>query len=337
MTDKLLIALSPMAGISDWPMRTLCTEMGCNYTTTEMISAQGFLSAPDTMNIYRFLLAVGPEEPAPAAQIFGRHEELLSRAAARLTESGRFSGIDINMGCPAQKVVTGGAGSALMKDLPLCSRIIRSVRKSTSLPLSVKMRLGWDPEHITAPELAHIAEDCGADLITIHGRTRIQQYSGHADWEAIAMVKRTVSIPVICNGDIDSAESALLALRKTGCDGIAVGRGALGNPFIFRQIRSALQGQRITFPNDREIIETAVRHGEMMRSWKGEHAAMLEMRKHMAWYIRGKKGAAKLRARIVTAGTLDEMYSLMQEFTRIGPDGTTAPADTTEEKGPGLF
>ena len=337
MTDKLLIALSPMAGISDWPMRTLCTEMGCNYTTTEMISAQGFLSAPDSLNIYRYLLAVGPDEPAPAAQIFGRQEELMSRAAARLTESGRFSGIDINMGCPAQKVVTGGAGSALMKDLPLCSRIIRSVRRSTDLPLSVKMRLGWDQEHITAPELAHIAEDCGADLITVHGRTRMQQYSGRADWEAIAAVKRAVSIPVICNGDINSAESALHALRQTGCDGIAVGRGALGNPFVFSQIRSALHGEKITLPQDDEIIETAIRHGEMMRNWKGEHPAMLEMRKHMAWYIRGKKGAAKLRARIVTAGTLDEMYALLHEFIQISPDSADAPTDTAEEKEPGLF
>ena len=317
MNKTPILALAPMAGISDWPMRTLCVEQGCNYTTTEMISAQGFLTAPSTLNVYRFLLAVGPQEPPPVAQIFGRRADYLSEAAARLTDSGLFSGIDINMGCPAQKVVTGGAGSALMKDLPLCQELIAAVRKATILPVSVKMRLGWDDEHRCAVALAHIAEDCGADLITVHGRTRAQQYAGQADWQEIARVKASVNIPVLCNGDIDSPQAALRALRVTGCDGVAIARGALGNPFLFAQISAALDGCEPAYPSDDEIINTAIRHGRMMLNWKGERSAVLEMRKHLCWYIRGKRGAAQLRTRITAVDTMEEVFDLLREFGRL--------------------
>lgn len=306
-----------MAGISDWPMRTLCVEQGCNYTTTEMVSAQGFLTAPDTLNVYRYLLAVGPAEPKPVVQIFGRRADLLSQAAEKLTDTGLFSGVDINMGCPAQKVVTGGAGSALMKDLPLCAALISAVRGATALPVSVKMRLGWDEEHINALELAHIAEDCGADLLTVHGRTRAQQYAGHADWEQIARVKEAVRVPVLCNGDVDSAQAALEALRVTGCDGVAIGRGALGNPFLFRQIREALDGETTAYPSDEEIIDTAIRHGNMMLAWKGERSAVLEMRKHLCWYIRGRRGAAQLRTRITAADTMEQVFDLLRDFAAL--------------------
>ena len=199
------------------------------------------------------------------------------------------------MGCPAHKVVSGGAGCALMLDLPRCKQIIQSVRKATPLPLSIKMRLGWDEQHITAPTLARIAEDCGANMITVHGRTRVQQYSGHADWNMIRTVREAVKIPVLCNGDIDSAEKAALALQITGCSGISIGRGALGNPFVFRSVSAGLGCKAIPMLSIEEIVETAVRHGKMMCDWKGERAAVLEMRKHMAWYIRGKKRAARLQ------------------------------------------
>ena len=317
MTEKPILALAPMAGISDWPMRMLCVEQGCSDTTTEMISAQGFLCAPSTLNVYKYPLAVHPDEPKPRAQIFGHDAGYMSQAAARLTDTGLFSGIDINMGCPAQKVVSSGSGSALMRDLPLCAALITAVRRATSLPLSVKMRLGWDDAHITAPELAHIAEDCGADLLTVHGRTRMQQYSGKADWGRVADVRQAVGIPVLCNGDIVSAETALQALHISGCAGIAVGRGALGNPFVFSQIAAALRGETPRMPTDGEIVATAVRHGKMMLAWKGERSAVLEMRKHLCWYIHGKRGAARLRTRITSADTMAEVFDLLNEFVEL--------------------
>lgn len=192
-----ILALAPMAGITDWPMRLLCAEQGCNYTTTEMVSAMGYLTAPDSLYVYQYLLAVHPDEPRPAVQLFGHHPDLMGQAAQRLSELGRFSAIDINMGCPARKVTGSGSGSALMRDLPLCAQIITAVRKSTVLPVTVKMRLGWDDDHLCAPELAHIAQECGADLLTVHGRTREQQYAGQADWQAVARVKQAVRIPVL--------------------------------------------------------------------------------------------------------------------------------------------
>ena len=164
-----ILALAPMAGITDWPMRLLCAEQGCNYTTTEMVSAMGYLTAPDSLYVYQYLLAVHPDEPRPAVQLFGHHPDLMGQAAQRLSELGRFSAIDINIGCPARKVTGSGSGSALMRDLPLCAQIITAVRKSTVLPVTVKMRLGWDDDHLCAPELAHIAQECGADLLTVHG------------------------------------------------------------------------------------------------------------------------------------------------------------------------
>lgn len=317
MIKTPILALAPMAGITDWPMRLLCAEMGCNYTTTEMVSAQGLLQAPDTLNVYKYLLAVHPDEPKPRVQIFGHRVDYLSQAAARLSDTGLFSGLDINMGCPAQKIVTSDSGSALMRDLPLCAEIISAVRRASPLPLSVKMRLGWDEQHKTAVELARIAQDCGADLLTVHGRTRVQQYSGKADWQAIRQVKASVSIPVLCNGDVHSVESALNALSVTGCDGVAIGRGALGNPFLFAQIADALNGKSPRLPTDGEIVSTAIRHGRMMLEWKGEHSAVLEMRKHLCWYIHGRRGAARLRTRITGADTMAEVFDLLREFAAL--------------------
>lgn len=317
MNKKPIIALAPMAGITDWPMRVLCCEQGCNYTTTEMVSAMGYLTAPQSLHVYQYLLAVDEHEVTPAVQIFGHHADLMAQAAARLSDLGLFSAVDINMGCPAHKVNGSGSGSALMKDLPLCSEIIRAVRSATSLPLTVKMRLGWDDNSLCASELAHICEDNGVDMITVHGRTRMQQYSGKANWQAIADVKQRVKIPVILNGDITSAKSAMDALNQTGCDGLAIGRGALGNPFLFGQIRAALEGRDVEFPSTELIIATAKRHGDMMRQWKGDHSAVLEMRKHMCWYIHGRRGAAKLRTRITAVDTMDEVYQLLDEFAAL--------------------
>lgn len=303
-----------MAGITDWPMRLLCCEQGCNYTTTEMVSAMGFLTAPESLHVYRYLLAVHPGEVKPVVQIFGHEPMLMAQAAARLSDMGLFSGVDINMGCPAHKVAGSGSGSALMKDLRLCGQIITLVRAATKLPLSIKMRLGWDDESICAKELAQICEDCGADLVTVHGRTRMQQYSGTANWDEIARVKQSVRIPVILNGDITCAEDAVRALKETNCDGIAIGRGALGNPFLFGQIQSALRGEEVTLPSVHEMVAAAIRHGEMMREWKGEKSAVPEMRKHLCWYIRGQRGAAKIRTQITTVSSLNEVFDLLRAF-----------------------
>ena len=325
-SNGIILSLAPMAGISDWPMRTLCTEQGCNHTTTEMVSAIGLLTAPKDLNVYKFLLHVGSDEPAPFVQLFGRDPSLLSDAASYLTSLNRFAGIDINMGCPAPKVTSGGNGSALMRDLPQCEKIIKAVRSATSLPLSIKMRLGWDESSRCAVELAKIAQDCGANLLTVHGRTRVQQYSGHADWEYVARVKQAVSIPVLVNGDVTDAASAREALRVSGCDGIAIGRGALGNPFVFKEIFCSLNGLPYEPPRLEEIIETALRHSRTMIEWKGEHSAVLEMRKHLCWYIRGQRGAAAFRTRITHAASYNEISDLLGEFLK----SSSKPSDISQ-------
>lgn len=309
MTPQLYLA--PMAGITDQIFRRLCFEMGCDCATTEMVSAQGFLTAPPDRNAYRFLLARYPDEGPLAVQIFGSVPRHLGEAAARLTELGLFTSVDINMGCPAQKVVGGSSGSALMKDPELAGRIVEEVVKNTFLPVSVKMRLGWDEENKNAVEFAKTVESAGAKLLTVHGRTRKQQYSGKADWETIGKVKESVSVPVIANGDIVDGKSALECLRITGADGLAVGRAALGNPWLFAEIKAALKGEAYTPPSFQEVMDIAMRHAKEMVAWKGDKSAVLEMRKHFSWYISGRRGAAGMRIRINQAATLEEVRALI--------------------------
>ena len=313
MNEKLpSLYLAPMAGITDQVFRRLCFEQGCDCATTEMVSAQGFLTAPADRNAYRFLLARLPEEGALAVQIFGSEPVLMAQAAERLTDLGLFTSIDINMGCPAQKVVGGQSGSALMKDPPLAGRIVEAVKQATLLPVTVKMRLGWDEEHKNAVEFARVLEQAGADLITVHGRTRMQQYSGKADWKAIAQVKNAVSIPVIANGDITDGKTALEALRVTGCDGLAIGRGALGHPWIFAEIKAALQGLPYTPPPYAQIVDTAMRQAREMAEWKGKRSALLEMRKHFAWYTAGRRNSAQVRTKVNLAQSFDEVEALLR-------------------------
>lgn len=301
-----------MAGITDQVFRRLCFEQGCDCATTEMVSAQGFLTAPKDRNAYRFLLARFPEEGALAVQIFGSEPVFMAQAAERLTDLGLFTSIDINMGCPAQKVVGGQSGSALMKDPPLAGHIVEAVKQATLLPVTVKMRLGWDEEHKNAVEFARVLEQAGADLITVHGRTRMQQYAGKAEWEAIAAVKQAVSIPVIANGNITDGESALKALQATRCDGLAIGRGALGNPWIFAEIKAALQGLPYTPPPYAQIVDTAMRQAREMAEWKGERSALLEMRKHFAWYTAGRRNSAQVRTKVNLAQSFDEVEVLLR-------------------------
>ena len=301
-----------MAGITDQVYRRLCFEQGCDGATTEMVSAQGYLTAPPDRNAYRFLLARFPEEGPLAVQIFGSEPLFLAQAAARLTELGSFSSIDLNMGCPAQKVVGGQSGSALMKDPELAAEIVRQVKGATPLPVTVKMRLGWDAEHKNAVAFARALEQAGADMLTVHGRTRQQQYSGKADWDMIGRVKRAVSIPVIANGDITDGKTALDALKTTGCDGVAIGRAALGNPWIFAEIKAALAGENYSPPPFSQVIDTALRQAREMAEWKGERSALLEMRKHFAWYTAGRRNSAQVRTRVNLASSFEEVEALLR-------------------------
>lgn len=306
--------LAPMAGITDQVFRRLCFSHGCDQATTEMVSAQGFLTAPPDRNAYRFLLARAPEEGPLAVQLFGSEPLFMAQAAARLTELGRFTGIDLNMGCPAQKVVGGQSGSALMKDPLLAARIVEQVKKSTLLPVTVKMRLGWDETHKNAVAFARLMQAAGADGLTVHGRTRMQQYAGRADWETIARVREAVDIPVVANGDIVDGASALAALAATGCDALAIGRGALGNPWIFEEIKAAAAGTPYARPSYAQVMAVALAQAREMAEWKGESSAVLEMRKHFGWYVSGRRGAAQLRTRINQAKSLDEVEAMLREL-----------------------
>lgn len=297
-------ALAPMAGVTDMPFRTLCFEQGCDYATTEMVSARGFFCAYKKSRAVRDLIERAPGEGDVAVQIFGHEPEIMAEAARILSEQG-FCAVDINMGCPAPKIVGNGDGSALLKDLAQAKRVITAVRAATRLPLTVKMRLGWDDEHFVAEELARIAEGEGVDGVTVHGRTRTQFYSGKADWEAIARVCAAVRIPVVGNGDISTAEEGFRRMRETGCTGVSIGRGATGNPWIFARFARLRAGLPAPEPTDCERIETAMRHARMLAQWKDEAVAVREMRKHAAWYTRGMYGAAQGRPLLYDATTLE--------------------------------
>lgn len=301
-------ALAPMAGVTDMPFRLLCFEQGCDWATTEMVSARGYMCGHKKSRAVRELLRRDPTEGAVALQIFGHEPDALGEAVRMLSEQG-FCGIDVNMGCPAPKIVGNGDGSALLKDLNAARQAVVAVRRATELPVTVKMRLGWDAEHPVAEALAHICQEEGVDAITVHGRTREQFYSGKADWAAIARVKRSVRIPVFGNGDLNTAEEALRCMKKSGVDGVSIARGATGNPWIFSRFARLKQGLPAPEPTGRERIDTAMRHARMLSEWKGEDVAIREMRKHAAWYTRGMYGAAQMRPALYAAETLDELQS----------------------------
>ncbi len=305
------VRLAPLAGITDWPFRLLCFEQGCTCATTEMVSALGYHYAPKSRAV-QSLLERHPDEPRLIVQIFGKEPEYMASAARGLSGTGLYDGIDVNMGCPAHKVAAGGEGAGLMRDPKTAEAILRAVVKASSLPVSVKIRLGWDDEHRNAAEIAHIAEDCGVSEIAVHGRTRMQMYAGRADWEAVAEVKRAVRVPVLGNGDITSARDCLEKIAASGVDGVLIGRGALGNPWLFAEIRAALNGEEWTPPDRPERIRTALRHYDMMLAWKPRHIAVAEMRKHIGWYIAGMRGAAQLRDRINHMDDPDEVRTLLK-------------------------
>ena len=307
--------LAPMAGITDMPMRLLCFEQGAAWAVSEMLSARGFLCAPKGTRAMRELLRKSDEEGVLGLQLFGREPEEMREAANQLSDAG-FQFIDINMGCPAHKIVSNGEGSALMKTPEKAERIIAETVKGSRLPVTVKFRAGWDAEHVNAVEIARRAEQAGACALTVHARTREQMYAGRADWEIIARVKAAVSIPVIGNGDVRSAGDYLAMRRETGCDGVAIGRGAQGNPWVFREILFALRGESCPPASLRERVELALRHARMQSEYIGERVGVREMRKHVAWYIQGLPGCARMREKINRAQSLEEMERLLRSFEK---------------------
>ena len=303
------VILGPMAGVTDLPFRLLCREQGAGLVCMEMVSAKAvFYGNRNTKE----LLQVNPGERPVSLQLFGSDPEVLSDIAARL-EEGPYDLFDLNMGCPVPKVVKNGEGSALMKDPKLVERILSSMVRALKKPVTVKIRKGFNDESVNAVEIARIAEGCGAAAVAVHGRTREQYYSGKADWEIIRQVKEAVSIPVIGNGDVDSPEAAKRMLAETGCDGGMVARGAKGNPWIFKRITEYLETGRIPpKPSREEVKAMMLRHGEMMVEFKGEAAAMREMRKHVAWYTAGWPHSAALRNDINAVETMEALRELIE-------------------------
>ncbi len=284
-------ALAPMAGVADRAMREICRSHGAAFTVGELTSAKG-VSLGDKKS--EALLTIGEKERPSASQLFGSDPEVLAEAAkVGLKFSPDF--IDINMGCPAPKVAGNGGGSALMKNPPLAEQIVRAVVNAVDIPVTVKFRTGWDEDNINAAELAKRCEAAGASAVTVHGRTRKQMYAPGIDYKTIAEVKKAVSIPVIANGDICGGESAKYMYDTTGCDFVMVGRGAQGNPFVFGEINAFLIGKAYTPPTLEERFQVMKEQIALMHKYKDPHNAILESRKHTAWYMKGLHGAAELR------------------------------------------
>ncbi|HIS20919.1 MAG TPA: tRNA dihydrouridine synthase DusB [Candidatus Spyradocola merdavium] len=310
--EKGSLLLAPMAGVTDKVYREICTRFGADGTVTEMVSAKGYLLTPREREEVVQLRETSPGERC-ALQIFGSDADFMGRAAERLCED-RFFALDVNMGCPAPKIVSGGDGSAMLRDLPNAERVLRAVVRNAALPVTVKMRMGWDEASVNYLDAGKMAQDCGAAAVTLHARTRSEMYSGRAHWEAIAELSARLSIPVIGNGDVESAQDAQEMLRQTGCYAVMVGRGAMGNPWIFRDWQRARQGLPPAAPSPRERIETAHAHARALVAHKGEYIGLREMRKHAAWYLKGLRGSAQVRVRVNLAQSLGELSDILQAY-----------------------
>ena len=307
--------LAPMAGVTDMPFRAICHEMGCPMATSEMVSAKGYLLSPKGNRATAQLLAVSPgEEGAVALQLFGHEPEIMACEAEELTRDGRYAMLDINMGCPVPKIVGNGEGSALMREPVRAAELIAAVVKASHVPVSVNMRLGFESGSEAYLLLGQLAQESGAAMITLHARTRSQFYEGHADWSAIRRLRQRVTIPVVGNGDVASAQDALRMLEETDCAGVAVGRAAQGNPWIFAQIRDAFAGRPVREPEPEEKLAVLMRHARDLAQLKGEDVAVREMRRHVVCYVKGMPGAARVRTRVNEVISLMQLEELMTDF-----------------------
>lgn len=305
------VFLSPMAGVTDLPFRTICKEKGCGMLYTEMINAKALCY--DDENTKKMLRMEKDEHPV-AVQIFGSDPEFMGKAASIMNQYPNEI-LDINMGCPAPKVVKNGDGSALMRNPKLAAEVLTAVVKNSEKPVTLKIRKGWDDESVNAVEIAKIAQECGISALAIHGRTREQFYSGKADWDIIAEIKQTIDIPVIGNGDVFEVQDAVNMLEKTKCDAIMLGRGAQGNPWIFNRINHYMKtGEILPEPTLEEKITTAIKHMNLAVAEHGEYVAVREMRKHIGWYLKGLKNSAKYRDQINKITDYKEVIAMLEEY-----------------------
>lgn len=307
------LILAPMAGVTDTAFRTVCAELGASVTVTEMVSSRAL--------VYQDKKSIRLLHKTPVgvcgAQIFGNDPSVMAEGAVLALSHSGADFIDINMGCPMPKVAQNGDGCALMRDVELAGRIVEAVKKAVSVPVTVKMRLGWDKGSLNAPELAKAVEQAGADGVAVHGRTRAMLYSGTADWDAIRAVKEAVTIPVAANGDIWDAEQAVRCRLRTGADAFMIGRASFGDPWVFARVRAALDGQPVPErPPLCERVDTALRQFRLAAEDKGEHIACLEARKHFAWYLRGVAHSSYYKEKIASISTMDEIFSIAAGIKR---------------------
>lgn len=306
------VFLAPMAGVTDIAFRELCIEMGCGLTYTEMVSAKGLYYGSENTEV---LMRVSEKERPVAVQMFGNDPKKMAKACEDyFNKNDDFCIVDINMGCPVSKIVKNGEGSALMKSPGVAAEIVKEVKRISNKPVTVKIRTGFDSQHINAVEFAMRMEQAGADCVAVHGRTREQMYEGKANWDIIRQVKENVNIPVIANGDVFSAEDALKIKEVTKCDAIMVARGSMGNPWLFKQINQALNNEEVTYPSDTEKIDMCIKHYKLALKYLGEYKAVREMRKHTSWYVKGMKNCTEIKSEINTKNVYEEVINRLIEY-----------------------